>query len=75
METYRSDLSALQSSLTTDMGSLRGELAGVKARICAQLEANDGALAALRAAGAGDPPTVAALALAAPGSSSGSGAA
>ena len=42
---------APQATLTTEMGGLRSELAEVKARIRAQLEANGEAIAGLHARG------------------------
>lgn len=61
VETYRSDLTGLQTTLTGEMGGLRAELAAVKERIRTQLEANEATLGALRQSGAGDPPTQHAL--------------
>ncbi|PRW33596.1 CAP-Gly domain-containing linker 1-like [Chlorella sorokiniana] len=59
VEGYRADLTSLQTTLTTEIGGLRSELADVKARIRAQLEANGESIASLHARG--DPSTRAEL--------------
>lgn len=61
VESYRAELSGLQTSLSAEMSRLRGELADMKARIRQQMDSNTAVLGDLRQQGAGDAATEAAL--------------